>query len=226
MRLPCPERQVAVIGDVHAEDELLDLALATLGNLGVRQLLCVGDIVDGPGNVDRCCELLRQNDVVAVRGNHDSWMLDGTLRSLRQATRREDLSSESLDYLKSLPSVRSVSRWLRGALLCHGLGPNDMASVLPDDFGYALEAKAELHDLIADPGVEIVLNGHTHRRMVRHFQGVTIINAGSLVSCQEPGIVLVDPQSGNVSWLSLHDPDRNAISHLGTTTPECGQHSA
>jgi predicted phosphodiesterase len=49
MRLPYPERQIAVIGDVHAEDELLKLALTKLHDLGVQQLLCVGDIVDGPG---------------------------------------------------------------------------------------------------------------------------------------------------------------------------------
>jgi predicted phosphodiesterase len=225
MHLPYPERRIAVIGDVHAEDELLSLALATLRNLGVHQLLCVGDIVDGPGNVDRCCELLRQNDVITVRGNHDKWMLDGTLRSLRQATRREDLSSESIDYLESLPPVRCVRKWLPGGLLCHGLGPNDMASVLPDDFGYALEVKTELHDLIADPGVEIVLNGHTHRRLVRHFQGVTIINAGSLVFSHEPGIVLIEPQSGDVSWLSLQEADGNATSVLGAIRPELRQHN-
>lgn len=215
MPLPHPERRVAVIGDVHAEHLVLELALATLRDLGVHHVLCVGDIVDGPGNVDRCCELLRENDVLTVRGNHDNWMLNGTLRSLRQATRREDLSAESLDFLESLPPARSVSRCLPHSRLCHGLGPNDMGSVLPDDFGYALEVKRELHDLIADPGVKIVLNGHTHRRMVRHFQGLTIINAGSLVFSQEPGIVLIDPESGDVSWLSLHEPDRYVASMLG-----------
>jgi len=212
---PHPERQIAVIGDVHAEDALLQLALETLRDLGVHHVLCVGDIVDGPGNVDRCCELLRKNDVVTVRGNHDNWLLGGTVRGLRQATRREDLSSESLDYLESLPTVRNVGHRLPRAMLCHGLGANDMASVSPDDFGYAIEVKTELHDLIADPGVEIVFNGHTHRRMVRHFQGLTIVNAGSLVSTQEPGIVLVDPESGDVSWLSLQGPGRCSASMLG-----------
>ena len=95
-----------------------------------------------------------------------------------------------------------------------------MASVLPDDFGYALEVKTELHVLIADPGVKIVLNGHTHRRMVRHFQGVTIINAGSLVFSQEPGVVLIDPQSGDVSWLSLQVADGIATSVLGAIVPK------
>jgi hypothetical protein len=61
--------------------------------------------------------------------------------------------------------------------------------------------------------------------MVRHFHGVTIINAGSLVFSQEPGIVLIDPQSGSVSWLSLQEADRNATSVLGTIWPELRQHN-
>ena len=143
-------------------------------------------------------------------------MLDDTLRSLRHATRRENLSSESLAYLKSLPAIQGVGHWLPNALLCHGLGPNDMASVSPDDFGYALEVKMELHELIADPEVQIVFNGHTHRRMVRHFEGLTIVNAGSLVASQEPGIVLVDPETGGVSWMSLQKPTIPAASSLGS----------
>jgi predicted phosphodiesterase len=146
-------------------------------------------------------------------------MLQGTLRGLRHATRLEDLSVESLDYLRSLPTTLRISGGRPGWLLCHGLGPHDMASVRSDDFGYALEMNFELHDLIADPGVEGVFNGHTHRRMVRHFDGLTIVNAGSLVSNQEPGILLVDPESGDVSWLSLEAPRRHAVSALGSIRP-------
>lgn len=207
--------QIALIGDVHAEHDLLERALVTLRGMGVQRVLCVGDIVDGPGSVDRCCELLREHQVIAVRGNHDRWMLHDTLRDIRHATRREDLSHESLAYLESLPAFRSVSGLLPGAMLCHGLGPNDMASVTPDDFGYALEVKTELHHLLADPSVTAVFNGHTHRRMVRHFRGLTIVNAGTLHRSQEPGIVIVEPGAGDVSWLSLCEPDPGIVTVLG-----------
>jgi predicted phosphodiesterase len=209
------DRQIAVIGDVHAEHDLLELALVTLRGLGVHRVLCVGDIVDGFGSVDRCCELLREHGVVTVRGNHDSWMLSDTVRNLQHATHREDLSSESLGYIESLPASRSVGDLLPGAMLCHGLGPNDMASVRPDDYGYALEVKAELHDLMADPDVSIVFNGHTHRRIVRHFRGLTIVNAGTLHRNHEPGFVVVDQDSGDVSWLSLREPDIGIATTLG-----------
>lgn len=65
---------------------------------------------------------------------------------------------------------------------------------------HAVEVKTELHDLVADPDVTIVFNGHTHRRMVRHFPGLTIVNAGTLDRNQEPRVVVVDPETGEVSW--------------------------
>jgi len=209
------DHHIAVIGDIHAEHELLERALLTLSRLGVHRVLCVGDIVDGPGSVDRCCELLRNYEVLTVRGNHDRWMLDDTLRDLQHATRRGKLSHESIDYIESLPVFCSVNGLLPGAVLCHGLGPNDMASVKPDDFGYALEVKSELNDLLADPAVTLCFNGHTHQRMVRNFRGLTIVNAGTLRRSQEPGIVVVEQITGDINWLSLCEPDQVIVTALG-----------
>ena len=78
------------------------------------------------------------------------------------------------------------------ALLCHGLGPNDMAKVGPDDFGYALEANDDLQNLLRNRYFRWVINGHSHRRMVRPFPGMTIINGGTLESNHSPCFLEVD----------------------------------
>ncbi len=91
-----------------------------------------------------------------------------------------------------------------------------MASVTPDDFGYSIEVNSELHALIADPKVDLILNGHTHRRMVRHFDGLTIVNAGTLRRQHEPGFVIINLSTGTVSWIRLADP-------LGATMEPLGQ---
>jgi predicted phosphodiesterase len=70
-------RRFGAIGDVHAEDGLLRAALSHLESAGVDALLCVGDIVDGRGDVDACCTLLAEHGVLSVRGNHERWMLGG-----------------------------------------------------------------------------------------------------------------------------------------------------
>jgi predicted phosphodiesterase len=66
-----PLARLGLLGDLHAEDAALALALQVFADEGVEQVLSVGDIVDGPGSVERCCELLATAGAAAVRGNHE-----------------------------------------------------------------------------------------------------------------------------------------------------------
>ncbi len=66
--------EIGLIGDIHAEADYLEIALRFFQMAQVEKILCVGDIVDGWGNVDRCCKLLEQAEVVTVHygcNNHD-----------------------------------------------------------------------------------------------------------------------------------------------------------
>ena len=76
--------------------------------------------------------------------------------------------------------------------LCYGLGENDMASVGIDDFGYALECNEELQRYLDDEHYQLVVCGHTHRRMVRHFKQLTIINAGTIKQEHDPCCTIID----------------------------------
>lgn len=197
--------RVGLIGDVHAEDRLLELALTRLRDSGVERILCVGDLTDGPGSIDRVCELLAEHHVITVSGNHDRWVLTDTMRDLPYAIWRNQLSKDTLAFLRNLDRVHEMSSGRGRVCLCHGLGTNDMAGVTPDDYGYALEFNTELQALIADPDLAIVLNGHTHKPMVRHFPGLIIVNAGTIFHEHQPGYVVVDFDRGGVTWYSLED---------------------
>ena len=96
------------------------------------------------------------------------------------------------EYLASLPATRELSTSDGTLLLCHGLGADDMAGVRPDDFGYALRSNDTLHSLVAAGRFRYVVAGHTHHRMVRHFDGLTIVNAGTLYRDHDPCFGLVD----------------------------------
>jgi predicted phosphodiesterase len=169
---------VGVIGDVHAEDELLQEALTCLADQGVESILCVGDIVDGKGSAERCCALLAEYGVSTVRGNHDRWLAANSMRQLSDATRRSELSPASLEFLDRLPKTRLFASPLGGVLLCHGLGANDMACAPTDASGYDFDANDELQELLHNPDVAVLLNGHTHAAVVQHFAELTAAVAG------------------------------------------------
>ncbi len=100
-------QRIAIIGDIHAEDDLLDSVLRFLAKTRVDANLAVGDIVDGSGDADKCCALLAAYGVITVRGNHDLWFLRKEPRSLPGATRwvRDDTRA----FLASLPMTRELA---------------------------------------------------------------------------------------------------------------------
>jgi putative phosphoesterase len=188
-------RRVGAIGDVHCEHERLSQAIAAFAELGVDQLIAVGDIADGVGDVDRCCALLREHGVACVRGNHDRWLLHGELRSLPHAN--QQLSDSVRAYLQQLPPTLTFETVAGRMLLCHGLGDNDMAKLTADDFGYALETNDALQRILTSRLFSVVVNGHTHRPLVRTLDDVTFINVGTLARDHEPSFSLIDFAAGS-----------------------------
>lgn len=186
-----PLKRIAAIGDIHAEDELLEKAIV-FSSGKVDLIVSVGDIVDGSGNVNRCCTLLREHKIPAVKGNHERWLLNNEMRLFAEVHYPEDIEKENLKWLRRLPSTL-VFQTLRGtALLCHGLGENDMKTLLPDESGYALSANEDLNKLLRESLYRYVIKGHSHRRMVRRLDDVTFINAGTLLQKHGPGFCIID----------------------------------
>ncbi len=98
-----------------------------------------------------------------------------------------------------------------------------MAFVGPEDGWGPREENAELAALEAHPEIRIVLNGHTHQRMVQSFARLTVVNAGTICRRHEQGAVLLDLASGEVSWLGLRPGRPTEEARLGSllqpTTP-------
>jgi putative phosphoesterase len=179
-----------VLGDVHCEDVALAAALKLFERERVEKVLAVGDLVDGPGDARRTVELLQHVDV--VRGNHERWHLDHTMRGLPDATPPEALDKAHRAWLGALPQVKSYATPHGRLMLCHGLGNDDMSTLKPDDFGYALETNDALQRLLKRGDHRFVVSGHSHQRMVRKLEEVTFINAGTLLREHEPCVVVLD----------------------------------
>ena len=51
-------KRIGLIGDVHAEDKRLEASIGYLKALGVDNIICTGDIVDGEGDPEACIKTL------------------------------------------------------------------------------------------------------------------------------------------------------------------------
>ncbi|MFC3690134.1 metallophosphoesterase family protein [Aquipuribacter hungaricus] len=215
-----PPTVLGLVGDPHAEDELLEHALDLLAVHQPDVLLCTGDVVDGRGDVDRTVRLLRDAGVVTVRGNHDRWLLEGEARDLRHAHRADDLDALTRTWLEGLPAaVRLPLGVPGGLLLCHGLDDDDMNRLRADDVGYSLEQNEVLLRLLEEvvpPAV--VVKGHTHRPGAARFGlgtdawglpvpraggDLLVVDAGTLTRDHGPTCSVVDLRGGSLTRYDL-----------------------
>ena len=60
-----------VLGDIHGNREALDAVLTELEARGIRQFLCVGDVIGYNADPDECASMLRARRCVTIAGNHD-----------------------------------------------------------------------------------------------------------------------------------------------------------
>ena len=196
-------RRVGLIGDIHCEVGRLQQVIEHFRSLAVDALLAVGDIADGPGNLTTACALLETEGVLAVAGNHDRWLLAGEMRDLPDATPLSALTEPARRYLAALPKTRSLESARGPVLLCHGLGEDDMAGVRPDDEGEVLLGNPALQRLLGQSQPRFVINGHTHRPMLRVIDGLTILNAGTLHPKHRPVCALADFEGGHLQIYDL-----------------------
>lgn len=201
-------RRIGVIGDIHCEDRRLEAALQFFKAQPLDLVCAVGDIVDGPGDPNRTLALLSEHCVVAVRGNHERWLMKNEMRGLPEAQTRFDLDALAWVYLNRLPLLRKFETVAGRMLLCHGLGDDDMGGVWPFDDLFALHSNYPLWRLAATKEFAFVVNGHTHHRSVRSFGEMTIINAGTLYRKHNPCFCIADFEAGAVQFFNVDGEGR------------------
>ena len=219
--MPVSERsRFGLIGDVHAEHDFLRVALDHFARERVDAVLCVGDVADGRGSVDRCVALLEQHRVVTCRGNHDRWAVHGeppigrdgwrAMNDFPGATVYDELGPRTRAWFDALPPTRRVESSVGPLLLCHAFAENDM--IFLDEVLATTNEKerrrvqGQLQRLIPDE-IAVVVAGHSHRRGVRRIGRLTVINPGTLRRGDNPCVAVLDLATRVVQFFDL-DGDR------------------
>jgi len=197
-------RRAGILGDLHGEHERLGRAVEWMHGQRLDALLCTGDIADGRGCINECCELLINAEVMTVAGNHDRWLLTDRVRHLNDAHLRTELSDANHAFLAALPVQRELDTVAGRVLLCHGVADNDLAKVWPGTVRSAVRRSVELDELLSTDRYRFLFNGHMHYRVLIDFPQLLLMNAGTLKG-DAAGISIVDFAAGSVSSYELGD---------------------
>lgn len=159
---------LALISDLHSNLEAVEAVLQRIDALGVREVVCLGDVIGYGADPLPVTRLVMQRCKWTIQGNHD-WGLFHHLDDFNPLARealiftRAKLTPSLLrprrrpawDFLRTLPERMQD----HGYLFCHG-SPRDpvMEYVLKSDGFLEPEKMAQIFALIDRP----TFVGHTH----------------------------------------------------------------
>jgi putative phosphoesterase len=158
--------KLALISDVHANLEALEAVFQAIQKEDVDLILHLGDLVGYNANPRECIDLICQQNVLCVAGNHDRAVVDPTLAQdfnllAYQAViwSGDQLTDHHKAFLKQLPATRVIQDRF---LACHG------SPISPDAYiSHHFQGKRVLNMLRRELNpATVCFFGHTHRRAV------------------------------------------------------------
>jgi predicted phosphodiesterase len=155
-----------IISDIHSNLEGLSAVLDSLEGLGVDSILCCGDIIGYAAEPAACLELVRQKEILCIRGNHERGLEDLAageepamnylaLAALKHS--EQQLQAEQKQHLLELPDFRQLDT---DFLIFHG-APSHPDEYILDPFEAQYAFKSLRKDY-PEPAHHICFIGHTH----------------------------------------------------------------
>lgn len=154
--------QIGIISDVHGDLHALETTLHKLKHIHrVSHILCAGDLIGRGPEQNRVVDVLRQTDIIAVRGNHDEYF--------------SGVSKENASYLKGLPLDWQGTFGGIRLFMCHGKPGNNMWGMYRDHL-----SSTYLNMVLTSLKADILITGHTHMPLFMRVKNGCLLNAGSL----------------------------------------------
>lgn len=147
----------------------------------VDQYLCIGDIVGYGANPDEVIQLIRQLQMLAVRGNHDEAVLTGIAEGFNPIAADavewtgKNIKAESLALLDRLPIQLNIELDEVRTHIVHGSPKAPLEEyIFPD------ESKEHLESFLTQTKSDLLLLGHTHIPMNIPLGSGRVVNPGSV----------------------------------------------
>jgi len=160
----------AILSDIHANLEAFHAVLARTAELGADQVLCLGDVVGYNADPNACVDIVRNEGIACVMGNHDAAACgivepDSFNPAARAAVlwTREVLAEENKEFLRGLPRLLQIS----DIVICHG-SINDTDQYIFEDSDVR-ENFAVMETLSNSP--RVCFFGHTHMKVAYSLNG-------------------------------------------------------
>lgn len=71
------KKRIAIISDIHGNLEAMEAVLNDIKKQDIDEVICLGDSISIGPNSKECVDLLIDNNIKSVLGNHEIYLLRG-----------------------------------------------------------------------------------------------------------------------------------------------------
>lgn len=163
-----------IISDIHGNYPALRQVMKELKARGCSKIFCLGDIAGYYSMVNECIDLLRSENVFAIKGNHDSYLLgESSCPRSKSANdcisfQKKIITPENLIWLKGLSTTIFISEFSA----VHGGWHNNLDEYITN-FDFSDKAVLEIDS-------KVFFSGHTHVQLLQEKNGIKYCNPGSV----------------------------------------------
>lgn len=105
------KKSVAIITEIHGNLEALEAILEDIKTQEADEMICLGDSIDIAPNSKECIDLLIENNIKSVLGDHEIFLLKGTDFGLSIVGEEKKhynlgkglLTEKEINYIKKCP---------------------------------------------------------------------------------------------------------------------------
>lgn len=169
--------KIAFISDIHSNLPALEATFEKIKSLGINKVYCLGDIIGYHTFTNEVINLLKDNKVISIKGNHDLSITEEAFNRSKDSDfvlywNFDALTKDNLSYIKNLPETLDIKVEDVVIKLVHG-SPNSITE-------YIREGSPEVDRYISEMTTDILMCGHTHLPYIAKRDGKFLLNTGSV----------------------------------------------
>ncbi len=208
--------KLALISDIHGNLPALEAVLRSIKNERVDSIICLGDIVGYGARPNECIELLKDENIPSILGNHDATVIGRLSPSFMNSNARvasewtiEQLTKINIEFLKSLPLTLEFE-----TILCVHSSPDE-----PEQWHYLFK-NSDTSAGFRSFSQLVCFFGHTHFPVIftNPSDGRRLINVGSVGQPRDHDsrscYGIYNTSTADFLWVRVEYPIAEAAKHI------------
>lgn len=215
--------KIAVFSDIHSNLQALEAVIEDIKKQNVDRIICLGDILSKGPSPRECLDLIIENNIEMILGNHELYFLKGVeiddlisdIEKEHQAWIKSTLNEKHKEFLEKCPLEIKLDVYNKKISFKHFLIKDENAAY--PFYLIDILNKNIVNDVIENLEEDYVFMGHEHRTFEINLENKQLTDIGSSGCTDDEDtfytMVTIDEESVRIEQINIKY-DRNKFEEV------------